>query len=280
MAALALATLIGVVAASPTPASPGLIVSSVAGTNVKALLTEVFADHGSGASQDGSAWGVKASAVAAGWKTVGHAGEAGYTAPTAGLIVVKAGPSDPAAVAAPSSLALNWQWGTKAAFLTPVCPTGFGALGSVATLKAPPAGGFKPSDFPSLVCVAEKYLNAPSAVALTEVWTNKPTKFKMDGSIWRQPPFHTNIAMPFVAGEPASFSAPTAPRHTLNAAKVQVVVMPTPPPPPPAPLVAEQVHLALGHSVDTMAVAWATVSAQPCVAMVSTHCCLRFMGLF
>ena len=252
-------------------AGAGLIVSAITGDNVKTLLDNLaFADHGSGAAKDLSVWDVTPPVTASGWKIVGHAGVGGYSmAPS--LVVVKAG-SDSAALAAPTSLTLKWQWdkGHGGAFFTPECSAGYSPLGSVATGKAA-ADVSKPSDFPSLVCVANKYLTEPASVKLSNLWTSQPTHFKMDGSAWSQPALQTGqggIALPFVAGDASSFSAPTAPRRTIDLSKVQVVVLPQPPPPPPAPLVVEQVHLALGHTPETMAVAWSTVSSMPCESMV------------
>jgi hypothetical protein len=252
-------------AAAAEAASDGLIVSNI---DAAEMFKLAFADHGSGAIQDLSVWSVTQSVAAAGWRVVGHAAHASYgTAPS--LVVVKAG-SDAAALAAPTGLTLKWEMSSTGAgaFYTPQCAAGYAPLGSVATEKA----GAKPSDFPGLVCVADKYLTAAAPVKLLPIWSCKGSKhYKMDGTTWSQPALKTEqgeIAMPFVAGDPTSYSKPNGDRRTIDVAKVKVVVLPKPPPPPPAPLVVEQVHLALGHSVDTMAVAWATVSAQPCEAMV------------
>lgn len=251
-------------------AAEGLIVSAVTRSDTN-MWKLAFADHGSGAAKDLSVWDVAPAVAAAGWKIVGHAGEGGYGTASS-LVVLKAG-SDSAALAAPTSLTLNWQWDTThgGAFFTPVCSTGYTALGSVATDKEATASS-KPSDFPGLVCVANKYLTGPTSAKLSNVWTSQGSHhYKMDGSAWSQPALkteHGEIALPFVAGAASSFSAPTAPRRTIDLSKVQVVAMPKPPPPPPAPLVVEQVHLALGHTPDTMAVAWSTVSSMPCESMV------------
>lgn len=262
--------------AVPASQSPGLIVSAVTGESTNQMVLE-FADHGSGAKQDLSVWGMSSATYEAGWKIVGHAAQSGYGAPSEGLLAVRAG-ADAKSLAAPTGLTLNWGWPAgwptseteyRGAFYTPVCPSGYGGLGSVATNKA--TDTTKASDFPNLVCVSEKYLNPKRTAKLTEVWTNKPGKEKQDGSAWKQPPFVAEgktLAMPFVAGSSSSYSAPTSPLYSLNPSQVQVVEMPTPPPPPPAPLVPEQVHLALGFTVDTMAVSWSTVSSMSSVAKV------------
>lgn len=270
-AKMMLATAVALCLRSAAAAGEGLIVSAVTGSDAQTMMKLAFADHGSGAAKDLSVWDVAPDVAAAGWKIVGHVGEGGYGTASS-LVVVKAG-SDSAALAAPTSLSLNWQWDTThgGAFFTPVCSAGYTALGSVATDKEAAASS-KPSDFPGLVCVANKYLTGPTSVKLSNVWTSQGSHhFKMDGSVWSQPALKTEqggIALPFVAGAASSFSAPAAPRRTIDPSKVQVVVMPKPPPPPPAPLVVEQVHLALGHTVETMAVSWSTVSSTPCESMV------------
>ena len=268
------------VQAGPAAPTAGLVVSAIVGDgrshghDRSTQMAMEFADHGSGAKKDLSIWGMSSATAAAGWKVAGHAAEAGYGAPSAGLLVVKVG-TDAKALAAPTGLSLNWSW-EKNGFYTPVCPGGYAALGSVATGKAafgPPRRSL--SDFPGLMCVSEKYLTK-APVKLREVWTDSKHVGKQDGSAWSQPPFdshrrHPGIAMPFVAGSPSSDSAPTWPSYTINSAKVQIVVLPVPPPPPPPPpaaLVPEQVHLALGFSVDTMAVSWSTVSSQTSSAQV------------
>ena len=216
-------------------AAEGLIVSAVTRSDTN-MWKLAFADHGSGAAKDLSVWDVAPAVAAAGWKIVGHAGEGGYGTASS-LVVLKAG-SDSAALAAPTSLTLNWQWDTThgGAFFTPVCSTGYTALGSVATDKEATASS-KPSDFPGLVCVANKYLTGPTSAKLSNVWTSQGSHhYKMDGSAWSQPALkteHGEIALPFVAGAASSFSAPTAPRRTIDLSKVQVVAMPKPPPPPP-----------------------------------------------
>ena len=218
-------------------------------------LTLVYADHGTGAGQDLSIWNATAPS---GWSIVGHAGVSGYSSPD-GLLVVRPG-SDAAALARPTGLTLQWtnkmggstHGSMDGAFYTPVCPSGYGALGSVAigALSATLA------DFPDLMCVKEAYLLPPQG-SLKNLWKSTPTKFDKDGSVWAQTPAG-GLPMPFVAGSPSSFAAPPAP-HRLDVAKAQVVTM---------PLKIEQVHLALGHTVDTMAVSWATVSKQPAASAV------------
>ena len=217
-------------------------------------LTLVYADHGTGAGQDLSIWNATAPS---GWSIVGHAGVSGYSSPD-GLLVVRPG-SDAAALARPTGLTLQWtnkmggstHGSMDGAFYTPVCPSDYGALGSVAigALSATLA------DFPDLMCVKEAYLLPPQG-SLKNLWKSTPTKFDQDGSVWAQTP--APLPMPFVAGSPSSFAAPPAP-HRLDVAKAQVVTM---------PLKIEQVHLALGHTVDTMAVSWATVSKQPAASAV------------
>ena len=101
------------------------------------------------------------------------------------------GLQDAEAVAAPTNLTLAWSTGagaTAAAFYTPVCPTGYGALGSVALFlvgKEPPTV----ASFPQLRCVKSKYLVPLAPAELKQVWSSKGSKHSpTGGSVWAPAP--------------------------------------------------------------------------------------------
>ena len=116
-----------------------------------------------------------------------------------------------------------------------------------------------PADFPDLVCVNQKFLLNYTGSALKEIWSCKLSssdkcRGEFSGSVWSRDSFlvfETELAMPFVGS--SSFSAPSINDvFSLDASKVTVI---TPPAPKVLPM---QVHLALGHTPTSMAVAWAT----------------------
>jgi hypothetical protein len=229
----------------------------------------VYADHATGAAQDLSVW---SAATTGGWSYAGHTAMSGYSAPTTGLLALRAG-SDPSALAPPVSMAMHWtnalpggstKGGEKVGVFTPVCGEGYHSLGSVAL--QPHTGPLaKPSDFPGLVCVSDKYTR-PARAAPKPVWTSKPTHFTHAGAIFEMEALKTaagpEVLSPMVAGGPLLYSPPPAHSlYELDPSKVSWVAPPPPPPPPPAkPVAVEAVHLALGPTVGTMTVSWSTIS--------------------
>eukprot|EP01046_Picozoa_sp_COSAG06_P022676 COSAG06_NODE_1768_length_8432_cov_5.547822_6_plen_542_part_00 len=244
-----LALLVASAPAAAVAASVGLRLNVV--SNVK----QSYADHGSGASMDLFTWqpscgpDTEAPKCEEPWFSLGHVATSsagkGITA-----IVALAGPDDPLALAKPTALALNWNTllggkshGTSGGVWTPVCPTGYRALGSVAIEHdiAKPHE-ITPALFPTLRCLKVKYLKPGGE--LTLLWDSKPTHYDTPCSVWTQPPEahqqHPDdvvLTLPMIGGQ-RSFSAPTNASFQIDfTAGVEVVVPPPPPcgsPPLPA----------------------------------------------
>eukprot|EP01046_Picozoa_sp_COSAG06_P064419 COSAG06_NODE_15388_length_1074_cov_1.621538_1_plen_195_part_01 len=136
-------------------------------------LRQSYADHGSGAAMGLAAWEAscgpetEAPSCAETWFTLGHVAtsDAAATGPSTAIVAL-AGPDDPLALAKPTALQLNWNTllggkshGTSGGVWTPVCPPGYGALGSVAIEHdiAKPHE-ITPALFPTLRCLRSRYL--------------------------------------------------------------------------------------------------------------------------
>lgn len=238
-----------------------------------------YADHGSGALKDLScfSWhGAREHSCESEWFTVGDIAEDGYPSnPPKSLLLVRAGASDPTALAKPTAMVMHWttlgSGAAAAGFFTPVCPNHYSPLGSVAIFNTT----VNVTHFPKLRCVADKYLIPLASTDLTEIWTSQGSKrYQENGSVWVPDPVSINgttIQLPFIAGPPSSF-------HQTPSAMTLVSWVLTPglqPKPVPqqccsaractatccccyAPVKVEQVHIALGANPSIMGVQWVT----------------------
>ena len=242
-----------------------------------------YADHGTGSSEDLSTWQANTHCPTFAWKRVGDFAQKDYATPAQNnwFLAVRATAADPDALARPTSMALNWNNKETAntthgsldgGLYTPVCPTGYVALGSVGTYHKILESDPTPADFPDLACVRERYTVPLGAANLTQVWNDHGSGIAMAGSVWTQPPLtegvNATVSMPMWAGQD-SYDAPAG-GHTLDGRNAGLALVgyvatcdapaPTPAltPPPPPPGTPQQVHIALGHTPATMGVQWAT----------------------
>jgi hypothetical protein len=149
-----------------------------------------YADHGTGSHKDLSVWSPTLpsesnSDDAKGvWYSIGHFGVSSYSTPNVNFAMIQ--PDSAADIALPINMSRNWNdagshGSQDGSLYTPVCPPGFAALGSVAIYKSDSTLA-KPSDFPSLRCVASKFTMPYTGAALKEVWDCKNSATKCRGN--------------------------------------------------------------------------------------------------
>ena len=242
-----------------------------------------YADHGTGSAEDLSTWRANTHCPSFKWMRVGDFGQKGYSTPDQNtkFLAVRATTADPDALARPTRMELNWNnkegngtHGLKDGGLyTPVCPSGYAALGSAGIYHKVLDSTPTPADFPDLFCVREVYTVPLASGNLTQLWNDRGSGIDLNGSVWSQPSLTAPrsgelVRMPMWAGK-GSYDAPAGAR-TLDASSTGLAIYgddptcdtpaptPAPTPPPPPPGTPQQVHLALGHTPATMAVQWST----------------------
>ena len=143
----------------------------------------------------------------------------------ANVLVVRAPAADPGALARPTGMRMNWtnkkgsstHGARQGGLFTPICPEGYGHLGSVGIYKngIVDPSVVTPADFPSLACVSTAYLKANGPAhqpSLTHVWDDEGSGCDYKGSVWAQPDLRrpgggSPIKLPFVAGASSSYAA-------------------------------------------------------------------------
>ena len=231
-----------------------------------------FADHGLNTSTDLGVWAPTSNCKADGWFTLGHIALSSYAEPNqTKTLLVRAGADDPAALAVPTALTLNWSWRCRGrcrgaimtgGLFTAVCPTGYSALGSVGIYHTVGRGGSPtPADFPRLRCVKSAYVTAGcGADDLKMVWNDDHSQSDSNGTVWAQPAVTigatAGVVLPFLAGPSNTLHGKPAVSSILrldseSAAVVQVAT-------PPVCVVPAGVHLGIGADSSKMNVQWTT----------------------
>lgn len=248
---------IGIMAATLWFVSSSIVAAGPVGLrlNIVTNLEQSYADHGSGASMNLFTWQPSCSPATHApmcdetWMSLGHVATSSVASPGTAIVAL-AGPGDPLALAKPTSLSLNWNSllggkskGTSGGMYTPVCPSGYAALGSVAIKHdISKSHEITPALFPNLRCVKKKYLKVGGQLRL--LWDSKPTHFDTPCSVWTQPqevyqhhPDDVMLTLPMLGGQ-QSFDAPTNASFQIDIAAGVDVIVPPPPPCGPPPLAA------------------------------------------
>jgi hypothetical protein len=195
------------------------------------------------------------------WMIVGDLAS-GYSNTKSVVVVRETGTSSPPALVKPTAITVNWTnkkgTGTHGSqdggLFTPVCPDGYGSLGSVGLYHEILTSVITPSDFPTLRCVHTSFLKKFSG-SLRQLWNDHGSGCDLSGSAWSQPGVTLNkqsVELPFIAGASNSYDAPVE-KYTLDLSKVTIA-----PKPVAVCTKPEQVRLAFGSTPSEMSVQWAT----------------------